>query len=275
MKRKDTKIQEENIAARENGLIITRELERVMRTFSKVLKNKDDRAKSIEGDLQGIKKALKENLDSQYEIDRDFEIFDNNIEKIILNLQHIENEEETHSSWYERLLNGIGIDSENQESDDALKDDAISAKNEKPELDSLEKLRQRREIFIQNLNKEFNSLEEKLASIGKLKKELEESCIEIGEKKAHTFSKKKALEEKEKKLINEAGRLESELETTIIEEKNLIEESAKIIKLVESCLELDEKIDHVLFSSQTIKESAETSPASERSHNGHKIAIGT
>lgn len=52
-------------------------------------------------------------------------------------------------------------------------------------------------------------------------------------------------------------RLESELETTILEEKNLIEESTKMIKQVENSLELDESIDHVLFSSLSLSESSE------------------
>jgi septal ring factor EnvC (AmiA/AmiB activator) len=275
MDRKDKKIQKENIATRNKGLIIIRELEQVVRAFNKVLKDKDDRAKSIEGDLQELGKTLQENLDGQYEIDRNFDMYNNNIEKIVFNLQQLEDEEKTQAGRYERLLNGIGIGDENQESGDSLADDAIPAENENHDLDSLNKLRKRREKFIQKLNQEFKILEEKLSSIGKLKKELEDSRDEIGEKRAHTIDKKKVLEEEGKKLLNEVGRLESELETIILEEKNLIEESVKMIKRVESCLELDEKIDHVLFSSQTFNESAETSPASGPSGNGHKIAVGT
>jgi chromosome segregation ATPase len=261
MKRKDSKVQEENIAVREKGLIIARELDRVIRTFNKVLEHKDNCAKSMEADLQGFGKSLQENLDSQYEIDRNFELYDNNIEKITLNLQQLESEERAHASRYERLLKGVGIESDVQDSE--ISPDDAPADSDQDSLDSLEQLRNRRESFLKNLNQEFLSLEEKLASIDKLRKELEDSRNEIREKKAHSLEKKDALEDEGKKLLNEVGRMENDLETTVLEEKNLIEESVKIIEKVESCLELDEKIDHVLFSSLTLAESAETPSGSE------------
>lgn len=265
MKRKDLKTQEENIAIREKGLIIARELDRVIRTFNKVLEHKDNCAKSMETDLQGLGKTLQENLDSQYEIDRNFELYNNNIEKITLNLQQLESEERTHSGRYERLLKGVGIESDFKDSENFP--DAEPAATDQDNLDNLEQLRNRRENFLNNLNQEFLSLEEKLTSIGKLRKELEDSRNEIREKKAHSLEKKDALEEEGKKLLNEVGRLENDLETTVLEEKNLIEESVKIIQKVESCLELDEKIDHVLFSSLTLAESAETSSGRELPRN--------
>ena len=274
MNRKNTKLQKENIETREKNLMITRDLDRILRAFNKVLKIKDDRAKSIESDLQELGKTLEENLECLYEIDRDFEIYNKNMEKIIINLQHLEDEEETQASGYERLLNGIGIEGENQESDDDPAENAVSAENGNQDLFVLEKLRKRRETFLQNLSQEFEDLEEKLSSINKLRQELEDSRNEIMEKKADSLERKKALEEEGKKLLHEVGRLENELEITVLEEKNLIVESEKIIKCVESSLKLDEKIDHALFSSETPDESADVSPAIGPSENGHKIAIG-
>lgn len=275
MNRKDIKLQEENIAAREKGLIIVHELERVVRTFNKVLKDKDDCAKSMEADLQGLGKILTENLDSQHVLDRNFETYDKNINEILLNLQHLEDEERTYAGRYESLLKGIGIEDENQESGDSSASDAIPADNDNLDLDTLEKLRNRRENFFQILNQEFNSLEENLESIDNLRNELEESRNEIRVKKAHALEKKTSLKEEGKKLLNEVGRLESELETTILEEKNLVEQSVIMIKQVENSLELDENTDHVLFSSLASAESAETSSASGPFDNGHKIAIRT
>lgn len=69
------------------------------------------------------------------------------------------------------------------------------------------------------------------------------------------MKKKEALEEMGKKIVNDVGRLENELATTTIEEKTLIDEFSKIVSHVESCLELDEATDHVLFSSLSIVES--------------------
>lgn len=273
MNRKDSKIQEENIAVREKGLLIVREFDRVIRTFNKVLKYKDECAKSMEAELRELVKSLQENLDSQNAIDRNFEIYDSNIEKVLLNLQHVEGEERTHSGKYERLLKGVGIEAENQDPETSSAPDAVPADNDKDDLDTLEILRNRRESFLKNLSQEFESLEEKLGSINKLRKELEESRNEIREKKAHSLEKKEALEEEGKKLLNEVGRLEKELEITVLEEKNLIEESVKMIKQVEISLELDEQIDHVLFSSLTLAESAEASPDGEPSpHDGQNAS---
>ncbi len=266
MNRKDSKLQNENSAVREKGLIIAREFDRVVRTFNKVLKYKENYAKCLEADLQGLAKSLQENLDNQNVLNRNFEIFDNNSEKIILNLQHLEGEERTHLVRYERLLRGIGIEVENHESENSPEPDAIPA-NDEADLDNLEKLRIRRQSFLENLNLEFRNLEEKLGSIEKLRNELEESRNELRQKKAQALEKKEALEEQGKKLLNEVGRLESDLETTIHEENNLIEEFVKMVKQVENSLELDESVDHVLFSSLTLAESSETSSVSGPSDN--------
>ena len=268
MSRKDSKLQDENIAVREKGLIVAREFDRVVHTFNKVLKYKENCAKSLEADLQELIKSLQENLDDQNALKRNFEIFDNNSEKIILNLQHLEGEERTHVVRYERLLRGIGIEGENPESENSPAPDVIRA-NDEADHENLEKLRTRRESFLEYLNLEFKNLDEKLGSIEKLTKELEESRNELRQRKTQALEKKEALEEQGKKLLNEVGRLESELETTIREEKSLIEEFVKMVKQVENSLELDENIDHVLFSSLTLAGSVETPSAS-----GPPLTIG-
>lgn len=259
MNGKTSKQTDENIAAREKGLIIAREFDRVVRTFNKVLLYKEKCAKSLGAELQGLAKTLQENLDSQNSIKQNLEIYDNNNEKILVNLQHLESEERTHVGRYERLLRGIGIEGENQEPESTSAPESIQAQNDLDtiDLDNLEKLRTRRETFLQVLNQEFKSLEEKLASIENLRSELWESRNELRDKKAQSLEQKETLEEQGKKLLNDVVRLESELETTIQDEKDLIEESIKMVKQVENSLELDEKIDHVLFSSLTLAESSD------------------
>ncbi len=275
MNQNNIKLLEENIATRDKGLVVVRELDRVMHAFNRVLNNKGQRAKTIVGDLQGLGKILEENLECLNEIDRDFVVYNNNIENIIIKLQHLEDEEETLASWYDRLLNGVGIEGDNQEPDDTLADDSIPAGNENQDLVKLENLRKRREIFLQNLSQEFEDIEEKLTSINELRQELEGSRNEIREKKVISQERKKALEEEGKKLLHEVGRLESELETTVLEEKSLIEESERIIKCVESSLKLDETIGQALFSSQIFNETDEVSSSRGPSGNEHMIAIGS
>ncbi len=254
-----SKQADENIAAREKGLIIAREFDRVVRTFNKVLLYKENCAKSLGEELQGLAKTLQENLNSQNAINRNLEIYDSNSEKILVNLQHLESEERSYISRYERLLRGIGIDGENQEAETSSDQEDMHGQEDTDvvDLDNLEKLRTRRDTFLQSLNQEFKNLEEKLASIEKLRNELGDSRDELKEKKALALEQKETLEEQGKKLLNDVVRLESELETTILEEKNLIEESTKMIKQVENSLELDESIDHVLFSSLSLSESSE------------------
>ena len=48
MSRNDSKLQEENIAAREKGLTVAREFERVVSSFNKVLNYKENCAKYLQ-----------------------------------------------------------------------------------------------------------------------------------------------------------------------------------------------------------------------------------
>jgi len=264
MNSNDSELKDANVAAREKGLIVAREFDRVVHTFNKVLKYKENCAKSLRANLHGLAKKLEENLNDQSTLNHDLEIFDANSEKIILNLQHLESEERTHAGRYEDLLRGVEINGVGLESENLPTTDVVPGENNE---DALEKLKIRRDKFIANLNHEFQNLDEKLASIEKLKNELEESRKENKQKKVQAWGRKEALEEQGKKLLNEVGRLERELETTILEEKNLVERSVEMVKQVENSLELDEKIDHVLFSSLTLAEPAEVSPESELAGN--------
>lgn len=270
---KNKNLREENTAARNKGLVVVRELDRLVRAFNKALEDKDDWIKSLETELQGLGETLQENLECQYSIDRNFEVYDENIEKILFNLQQLESEERSHSGRYERMLKGVGLEGDFQGSETSP--DAVSADNDQETLDTLEQLRSRRENFLKNLSTEFENLEEKLTSIDKLKKELGDSRNEIRGKKAHSLKKKETLEKEGKKLLNEVGRLEKELETTCLEEKKLIEEFSNMIKQVEGSLEVDEKIEPILLTSDNLVESGETMPTSGTSDNGHEIAIGS
>ena len=259
MSRKDSKLQHENMAAREKGLVVAREFDRVVDTFNKVLEYKESSAESRETDLQGLAKNLQENLDDQQTLNRNFEIYDNNYEKIIQNLKNLKSEKTAHMRRYDGLLKSIGIEGENLELENSPAPEAIPANDVEDDNDSLEKLKTRRENFFGNINQEFKNLEDKLGSIESLINELQESCNEIRQKKAQDLKKKESLEEQGEKLLNEVGRLERELEATTIEEKKLIEEFIKMLKQVEGSLELDGNTDHALFSSLTSAESAETS----------------
>ncbi len=264
MNRKNSKPKEGVITPRENGLIVAREFNRVMRTFNKVLNHKEINIKSLDSDLQGLTKRLKENQRKQKVCDRYYKIVDNNSEKIRLDLQHLKGEESAHVAQYERLLTGIG--GESPESERTADTKAISDNDDN--IDILEIFRIRKESYLESLNQEFDNLEEKLRSIENVRNELEESCNELKPKRARVLEKKEALEGDENILLNEVGRLESDLETTTREESILTEELVKMVKQVENGLELDEKIDHILISSLAQLKSSKTSSASGTSSKG-------
>lgn len=266
--RQISKPQEEIIATRENGLIVARDFDRVMSTFNKVLKYKENYVKSLEFDLQGLEKSLKDNLGKQNVCNRYFKIVDNKSEKIRLELQHLKEEERTHVVQYKRLLGGMGIQDENQELEKTPVTEGIPANGE-DNGDILETFGFRKESCLESLNQEFDIFEEKLGSIENVRNELKESCNELKDKRVKVLKKKEALEDQVEKLFHEIGRVESKLETTIREVNFLTEEYVKMVKQVENALKLDEKLYHVLFSSLTLAESAETSSASEPSKNGY------
>jgi chromosome segregation ATPase len=256
MNQKDSNIAEENIAVREKSLIVAREFDRIVNTFRKVLEFKEKHGKSIEGKFDDFKIKLKENLDQLEEVNQNIEIFDQSSEKIIVNLKQLEDDERKFTDQYERLLRGIGLDGKGAVGDN-FENSSHSSPNGSDGQELRERLLARKGEFFENLQHNFDELDENLSSINGLKAELNESRSEISQRKFQALEKKEELEEMGKKIVNDVGLLESELATTTAEEKKLIDEFSKIVSHVESCLELDEATDHVLFSSLSIVETPE------------------
>lgn len=257
MKQTDPYMAEENIAVREKALIVSREFDRIVNTFRRVLEFKEKYGKSLEENFDDIKIKLKDNLDQLEEVNQNIEIFDRNSEKIILNLKQLDEDEKKLTDQYERLLRGIGLDGKGLLGPENFDDADFSSTNGSDGQELRERLVQRRGEFLENLKQNFDKLDENLASISSLKRELNESRTEISQRKFQALDTKEALEEMGKKIVNDVGRLENELAITMSEEKTLIDEFSKIVNHVESCLELDEATDHVLFSSLSVCESPE------------------
>lgn len=259
MERKDPKIAEENIAVREKALIVAREFDRIVNTFKKVLEFKEKYGKTIEEQFENLKIQLKNNLDEVEEANQNIEIYDTNSEKIISNLNQLDDDERNYIDQYERLLRGMGVEGKGSETENSGNSNSSSV-SESDDMELRKRLMDRGEEFLENLKHSFDKLNEKLGSINDLKKELNESRTEISQRKFQALKRKDELDEMGKKLVNDVGRLENELEITTIEEKTLIDEFAKIVSHVESCLELDEATDQVLFSSLSIAEAPQNSP---------------
>ena len=259
MEQRDPKINEESIAIREKGLIVSREFDRIVNTFNKVLDFKEKYGASLEGKFDELKIKLKKNLEELEAINLNIEIYDKNTEKIVSNLKQLDEDERKYFDQYERLLKGGGHESFNTGNGDD--DPNPSSNGESDDVVPRKRLTHRREEFFDSLKTNFNKLDEKLASIDDLKTELHESRTEISQRKFQALEKKEELEEMGRKLVNDAGRLEKELSTTGGEEKTLIDEYNKLVSHVEGFLDLDENTDHVLFSSLSIAESPENNGA--------------
>ena len=247
---------EENIAVREKAVIVAREFDRIVNTFKKVLEFKEKYGKTLEEKFDDLKIKLKENLDQLEEVNQNIEICDDSSEKIISNLRQLEDDEKKFSDQYERLLRGVGLDGKGLGAEN-LEDSNFSSSNGADGRELRERLTRRRNEFLDNLKQNFDKLEEHLSSINDLKTELNESRTELSQRKFQALEKKEELEEMGEKLVNDVGRLEKDLATTTVEEKTLIDEFSKIVNHVESCLELDEDTDHVLFSALSVVESPE------------------
>lgn len=254
MNQTDPHIAEENIAVREKALIVSREFDRIVNTFRRVLEFKEKYGKSLEEKFEDLKIKLKDNLVQLEEVNQNIEIYDRNSEKIISNLKQLDDDERKFTDQYERLLRGLGLDGKGLGAEN-FENSITSSPNGSDGQKLRERLASRRGEFLENLKHSFDKLDENLASVNDLKTELNESRTEISQRRFQALEKKEALEEMGKKIVNDVGRLENELATTTIEEKTLIDEFSKIVSHVESCLELDEATDHVLFSSLSIVES--------------------
>ena len=97
-------------------------------------------------------------------------------------------------------------------------------------------------------------MDDELASIEKLSRELVQARAEISVKKEDAVGKEATLEKTSSELRTDVSRIELELENSIKEEEILLNEFFGLIENVENCLELKEETDQVLFTSLTASE---------------------
>ncbi|MFQ5450126.1 MAG: hypothetical protein ACE5E9_05820 [Nitrospinaceae bacterium] len=245
--RKNSTIGDDNIAAREKGVLMVRDFEHLVQTFNKVLRYKEKIGKALEESRADLKEKIRVNLDNLEILAGNIEIYNKNIEKIAANLAHLDQEERKFKDQYERLLRGAT--GEIFSSDDASLEQPTNAPGQ--ESGTREYLISRRQNFLDNLSKRFKDLDDELLSIEGLRKELTRTRAEIDAKKGKAAAKQENLEEKRKRLAEEERRVDKELEKSVEEEEILVDEFSKLLGRVENCIQLSDQIDHVLFSSLT------------------------
>ncbi len=253
--RKNSNLAEENIAAREKGLLTVREFERVAQTFKTVLLYKEEIGKALEEERDALRHKLRQNSANLETLDRNIEIYNQNSEKVRANLERLDKQELRLREEYEKLLRGPRLDGE----------ESLHARNA---LDR-ETLLSRRDVLIDNLKKKFDKLDEELLTLENLRKELGRASEEIAVKKIEAIKRKDVLEEINKKIFEDVRRVEKELDTTVQEESVLVEQFQKMVASVERCLEMDDRTDHVLFSSLTAAQTA----VSGNNHNAKAASM--
>ena len=241
-----SQISQDNFSVREGGVSSAREYSRVVETFSRVLEYKEKFRMSIEGQLASIGKQVKENIENLETLMRNINIYVQNIDKISNNLAQLQIEENSIKIRYEELLSG------------STELDSIVGDKNNDDLDSAgsrEHLIQRRQNYLENLDKSFKRLDGELFSIEKLRSELTRVRREILVKRDGARKKINILEENGVRLLEDVKRVEMELESSINEEELLITEFKRLVNGAERTLEISDEIDHILFTYLTAAES--------------------
>lgn len=246
--RYNTDIGQRNTIARERGSAAAREFTRVVETFNKVLQFKEKIGESLEADLAECGRQVKSNMENLETLTRNIEIYNQNLDKIQANLEQLKEDEKRIKLDYDSLLHGIADQS-------VLEDSQGNAENETSTGPlSRESLRERRQNFLKKLDEDFNRMDQELASIEKMSRELVQARGEISGKKEAALTRKATLEETSGELRSDVSRIELELENSLKEEEILLNEFFGLVENVESCLELKEETDQVLFTSLTASE---------------------
>ncbi|KMP12487.1 hypothetical protein UR09_01120 [Candidatus Nitromaritima sp. SCGC AAA799-A02] len=240
-----TRIAQDNSAARERGQSVAREYERVVSTFNRVLQFKEKVRLSLENRIRELQDLLHTNGDKFNTLTRNLKIYDQNVEKIAGNLSDLLAEETRIKEQYNKLLQGASMEAVGAP---AGEESLLEEHSGEGGL-STENLMQKRNHYLDNLSSSFQKLDEDLHSIDCLRKEMLNARSEILRKKEQALDKKAQVEENERQLSEELERIESDLETSVKEEEVLTFEYAELINKVESCIEISEDIDRVLFSS--------------------------
>ncbi len=164
------------------------------------------------------------------------------------NLEQLKDDEKRIKQDYDSLLHGIADQSELEGSKDNAENETTTGPL------SRESLRERRQNFLKKLDEDFNQMDQELATIEKMSRELVQARGEISSKKEDALNRKANLEETSGGLRSDVSRIELELQNSLKEEEILLDEFFSLIENVENCLELKEETDQVLFTSLTASE---------------------
>ncbi|UCD12369.1 MAG: hypothetical protein JSU88_04605 [Nitrospinaceae bacterium] len=238
--RNETNLSQENQAARELGISIARDFERVVETFTRVLQYKEKIGQGLENEIVRVGQQAKSHREELEGVNHEIELHTQGLNDIQTRLGECQMSEKRLVEQYQRLLKGANRLEDAQEDNEASGDSGAMLR---------EKLLKQKENFLERMQSSFKQLDEELLSTTSLKDELEKTRVETEQKKEQALQRKQVLEATGHRLMNNLESYARELETSIDEERILVDEFTKMIKNVEGCVTLSEEIDRVLFSS--------------------------
>ncbi len=270
MENDSSEIFNKNREIREQSARSAREFVRVVETFNKVLGFKEQKRFSHRGRVEWALDKLKKNQKQLDTINNNIEIYNANMDKLSTSLQSVEEKEKKFKEKFELLLEGahpeevqLGIVEAEPEPEDKNSGKVVSlplAGNQ-----SREALMERRNKYLQSLSGVFKRLEGELQSIEKMRLEMEKAHVDISAKNDEALEKKEILESNRDQMLEEIKSLEKDLEGSIEEERILISDLEKIVRAANASLEIQEGVDHILFS-QLDQPGAEDVPRSLDEH---------
>ncbi|PIQ99413.1 MAG: hypothetical protein COV66_11735 [Nitrospinae bacterium CG11_big_fil_rev_8_21_14_0_20_45_15] len=256
---RSSNIGQENKIAGDKATALLKEFEFLGKTFKKSLSFKEKIRSSLDEQLADFKIQKKDNDHRLETLESNIRIYEENLGKISLNVDELNQKESLIKKRYESLLKGsLEKDLEVGCEDSAEKSGAL------PDSSTLESLIEKRRNFLDNLNENFKRLDSELMTIAKLRKEILTAREGILDKKESALQKKLKIEEHGNKIREGLQRVSSELEKTIQEEKVITDGLIGLLTRIEKCMELSAETDRALFSALTVAESQSCCETADR-----------
>jgi chromosome segregation ATPase len=256
---RSSNIGQENKIAGDKATALLKEFEFLGKTFKKSLSFKEKIRSSLDEQLADFKIQKKDNDHRLETLESNIRIYEENLGKISLNVDELNQKESLIKKRYESLLKGsLEKDIEVGCEDSAEKSGAL------PDSSTLESLIEKRRNFLDNLNENFKRLDSELMTIAKLRKEILTAREGILDKKESALQNKMKIEEHGNKIREGLQRVSSELEKTIQEEKVITDGLIGLLTRIEKCMELSAETDPALFSALTVAESQSCCETADR-----------
>ncbi|MBI4384710.1 MAG: hypothetical protein HY579_11840 [Nitrospinae bacterium] len=241
--------QSVNRALQDKGGSVLREFTRVVNAFSKALDQKDRQRESIKYKLEDLFGRIQNAAQKLETVVRNIEIYRQNNEKIAVALDNLAEREELIEEQFEKLMATPRFE----------RDEGAGEANRQGGMSLREDLVRKRKQFLDGLDGIFRKLEEELAVIEGVRKEMERARMEIAIKNEESLETKLYLENQRTQLLREVKTLQEELDGSVKQETVLIREFDRLLNGAEAQIEIGQEADRVLLS--VLAESEPDDPA--------------